>query len=81
MAKASIHSTTGGKTRNPAGGEVRGGASDHAVVLTVTMAVAELAPFSTIVPGTTEQLARDGAPLQDRFTLPVNPLLDAKLRV
>jgi len=47
---------------------------DLAVVVTVTVKGAAVAPSMASEVGETEQVAPKGAPLQLRFTLPLKPL-------
>jgi len=47
---------------------------DGATVVTFTWKDVDEDPFNVTVPGTDEQVANDGAPVQVRATVPANPL-------
>jgi hypothetical protein len=61
------------------GGKVN--AEERAVVLTATLKVAGLVPFSASDAGFTEQVDAAGAPVHARFTVPVKPDVPLKERL
>ena len=50
-------------------------------MVTETVAVASLVPYSTTEVGEIEHVAAYGAPLQVKPTVPVNPMVEGKVSV
>ena len=57
-----------------------GAAIERAVVVTVTIAVDSVVPFSTTEAGALHEAAI-GAPSQSKVTVPLNPLMDVNVKL
>ena len=81
LSNSSSHGSTTRKPGERIGGRKLGGRADRAVVVTVTVALTAVVPFTISELGETPQVDWVAGDVQESDTVPLNPLVPTALTV